>query len=154
MCGEKVIAYLREHNIKYKSIFHRPAFTAQHTAEVSHISGKLFAKPVLIKVDGRIKMIVVPANYKINFKSLKESFSALDVELVSESEMSEIFSDCEVGAIPPFGNLYGMHVFVSNELAEDSEIYFNAGTHTDLIKMFYKDYEELIHPSVIDVGEK
>ncbi len=141
--------FLDSNNIKYVSISHSPAYTAQAIAASAHVSGKELAKTVMVKVDGKMAMAVLPASYQIDFDKMKEAAGAKSVELATESEFKDLFAECEVGAMPPFGNLYDMQVFVAARLAEDEEIAFNAGSHTELIKLAYKDFERLVKPRVI-----
>src|SRR5262249_46195206 len=130
--------YLDSHHVKYKSINHVPAYTAQETAQMAHISGKEIAKCVIVKIDGKLAMIVEPASIRLDLAWIKEWLGAKKVELASEHEFKGCFPDCEVGAMPPFGNMYGMDVIVDNMLAEDKVIAFNGGNHTDLVEMEYK----------------
>lgn len=145
----KVKQFLDSNNIKYLSIKHSPSYTAQEIAASAHVPGKLMAKTVIVKLDGTMAMVVEPANHKVNFDHLKKSLRAKDVALASESEFQNRFPECELGAMPPFGNLYGMDVFIIESLTTDDQILFNAGTHTELIKMSYKDFEKLVSPRVI-----
>jgi Ala-tRNA(Pro) deacylase len=141
--------FLDSHNIKYISISHSPAYTAQAIAASAHVSGKELAKTVMVKVDGKIAMAVLPASYQVDFDLMKESVGAKQIELATEAEFKDLFPGCEVGAMPPFGNLYDMAVFAAAKLAEDDEIAFNAGSHTELIKLSYKDFERLVEPTVV-----
>ncbi|MEJ2196312.1 MAG: YbaK/EbsC family protein [Ignavibacteriaceae bacterium] len=138
--------FLDTNKVKYVIIQHSPAYTAQEIAATAHISGKELAKTVMIKIDGKLAMTVLPASYKISFDQLKEALDVDDVKLAYEQEFMDKFPDCEVGAMPPFGNLYGFDVYVAESLAEDEEIAFNACSHTELIKMRFDDFEELIKP--------
>ena len=140
--------FLDSHNIKYVTISHSRAFTAQETATSAHIPGKELAKAVMIKIDGKMAMAVLPASYKIDFDLLKKVAGVGMVVLASEREFKDMFPECEVGAMPPFGNLYGMDVFVEKSLTEDKEIAFNAGSHRELVKMLYKDFEKLVRPKI------
>ena len=142
----KIKKFLDTNKIKYVIIQHSPAYTAQEIAATAHISGKELAKTVMIKVDGKLAMAVLPASYKISFDQLKEALDVDDVKLAQEQEFMNKFPDCEVGAMPPFGNLYGLDVYVAESLSEDEEIAFNACSHTELIKMRFEDYEELTKP--------
>jgi len=146
---KKLKEFLESHNIKYVSIRHSRAYTAQEIASAAHIPGKELAKTVMVKIDGKMAMAVLPATYKVDFDLLKEVSGASKVELASEQEFKDLFPECEVGAMPPFGNLYGMEVFVAETLAEDQEIAFNAGSHTELIRLAYKDFEKLVKPKVV-----
>ncbi len=142
----KIKEFLDEHKIKYTIIQHSAAYTAQEIAASAHISGRELAKTVMIKVEGKIAMAVLPASFKISFDQLKSALNVEKVRLAYEQEFSDKFPDCEVGAMPPFGNLYGMEVYVAESLADDEEIAFNACYHTELIKMKYKDFENLVKP--------
>ncbi len=139
--------FLDRENVKYVTIGHSPAFTAQEIAERAHIPGKELAKTVMVKIDGKLAMIVVPASEHLRLAHLKEALGADGVELAGEYEFKERFPDCETGAMPPFGNLYDMPVFVSATLREDDEIAFNAGSHSELIRMAYADFERLVKPT-------
>ena len=143
---KKIRDFLDRKKIKYTIIEHSPAYTAQEIAAAAHISGKEVAKTVLIKIDGEMAMTVLPASYKISFDRLKEMLGTEKVRLAYEQEFLDTFPDCEVGAMPPFGNLYGMDVYVAESLSEDEEIAFNACSHTELIKMSFKDFERLVNP--------
>jgi Ala-tRNA(Pro) deacylase len=148
MATSKLTEYLDHNHIKYEKIEHTPSYTAQEIAATAHVRGKDLAKTVMIKIDDKIAMAVLPALYKIDFGLLKKATGAKKIELASEEEFEDIFPDCEIGAMPPFGNLYGIEVFVAEKLTEDEEIAFNAGSHTELIKLSYKDMERLVHPKV------
>ena len=141
--------YLDGHAVKYQTIPHKNAFTAQETAQFAKVSGKEMAKTVMVKLDGHMALSVLPASYKIDFNLLKQNTGASKVELASEEEFVKIFPECETGAMPPFGNLYGLDVYVAKTLAEDDEIAFNAGTHRELVKLSYKDFETLVKPKVV-----
>jgi Ala-tRNA(Pro) deacylase len=149
MLARKVREFLDKRNIHYVSITHRQAFTAQDIAASAHISGKELAKTVMIKADGRMVMLVLPASAKVNFHLLAAALVAKKVELADEDEFAVFFPECEVGAMPPFGNLYGIEVLVADSLAQDETITFNAGTHRELIMMRFADYERLVNPKVI-----
>jgi Ala-tRNA(Pro) deacylase len=148
MPGQKLKEFLEEKQVKYVSIAHSTAYTAQEVAASAHIPGKEVAKTVMVKVNGRMAMAVLPAKYQVDFDKLKKLTGSNDVELASEEEFKYMFPDCEIGAMPPFGNLYDMQVFVAESLKEDEEIDFNAGTHRELIKIKYKDFESLVKPKI------
>jgi Ala-tRNA(Pro) deacylase len=139
--------FLDQEHVKYVTIGHSPAYTAQEIAATAHIPGKQLAKTVIVKVDGELAMIVVPASEQVRLSRIRETLGTQDVELADEDEFRNAFPDCETGAMPPFGNLYGMNVFVSQVLREDDEIAFNAGSHSELIRLPYADYERLVHPT-------
>lgn len=151
---KKLKAFLDENNVKYLTIKHSGAYTAQEIAASAHVAGKKFAKTVIIKIDGKMAMAVLPASYQLNFKLLHDIFGTQQVTLATEAEFKYAFPDCEVGAMPPFGNLYDMEVFVAESLAEDTEIAFNAGNHTESIKLKYEDFERLVHPRVFRFSQK
>jgi Ala-tRNA(Pro) deacylase len=145
---QKLTEFLNAHNIKYVTIRHSPAYTAQEIAASAHVPGKELAKTVMVNIDDKMAMAVLPASSKVNLEALKNSAGAKKAELASEDEFKRVFPDCEIGAMPPFGNLYGMEVFTSETLAQDEEIAFNAGSHTELVRLAYKDFERLVSPRV------
>jgi len=149
MPSKKLKSFLDANKVKYISIKHSSAYTAQEIAAIAHIPGKDLAKTVIIKIDGKMAMAVLPASYKVSFYNLKNLLGAKEVRLAYEQEFVDKFPDCEVGAMPPFGNIYGMDVFVAESLAEDEEIAFNACNHTELIKMNFSDFEKLVKPKRI-----
>lgn len=151
---KKIKEFLDENKIKYLTITHSLSYTAQEIAASAHIKGKGLAKSVLVKADGQLQLVVLPASYKIDFDKLKESFDVKDVRLANEQEFKDKFPGCEVGAMPPFGNLYGLKTHVAASLVEDEEIAFNAGTHTELIRMQYRDFESLVKPQIIRFATK
>jgi Ala-tRNA(Pro) deacylase len=140
--------FLDQSGVKYISISHSPAFTAQEIAASAHIPGKELAKTVMVKLDGSMAMAVLPASYFVDLERLAKVAGATRAELAPENEFKDLFPECEPGAMPPFGNLYEMQVFVSQSLAEDKEIAFNAGSHTELLKLAYEDFERLVEPKV------
>ncbi len=141
--------YLDKNNIKYLIIQHSLAYTTPEIAALAHIPGKELAKTVIIKIDGKMAMAVLPASYRVDFDNFKQALGAKKIEMATEKEFEDIFSDCETGAMPPFGNLYDMSVFVAESLTEDKEITFNACSHRELIKLAYKDFEKLVSPKTI-----
>jgi Ala-tRNA(Pro) deacylase len=141
--------FLDREGVKYVSIGHSPAYTAQEIAASAHIPGTELAKTVVIRLDGRTAMVVLPASQWVDFEILKRETGSREARLASEPEFRDMFPECELGAMPPFGNLYGMEVFVSQRLAEDEEIVFNAGSHTELIRLAYRDFARLVQPRVI-----
>lgn len=141
--------YLDKHNIKYVAISHSPAYTAQGIAALTHIPGKELAKTVIVKLDGKLVMAVLPASFHVDLRLLKKATKAKAVELASENEFKDQFPECETGAMPPFGNLYGIDVFADESLARDREIAFNAGSHRELIRLGWEDFEKLVKPRII-----
>ena len=147
MSDTRLTNFLDKEHVKYVSIGHSPAFTAQEIAATAHIPGKELAKTVIVKVDGELAMVVLPASEHVRMEHLRRALGAQHVDLADEDEFKKAFPDCETGAMPPFGNLYGMNVFVSQALREDDEIAFSAGSHSELIRLPYADYERLVHPT-------
>ena len=147
----KLREFLDSHNIRYLIFSHSLAYTAQGIAALTHISGKEVAKTVIVKVDGELAMAVVPASRHIDLPMLKRAAGAKAVELASEQEFKDKFPDCEVGAMPPFGNLYGMAVYADESLTSIKEITFNASTHRDLMRMDWADLERLVQPKIVQI---
>ena len=146
MPATRVRELLDQQRIKYVTIRHSPAFTASEVAALAHVASNDFAKTVVVTADGRMSMIVIPASRRIQVHHLCNELGA-DVRLATETELAAAFPDCEVGAMPPIGKLYGLPVYVSSELAREKEIAFNAGTHTEVIKMAYADFAAIARPS-------
>lgn len=138
--------FLNRNRVRFESVAHIPSVTAQETAQVTHTRGKEFAKTIVVDVDGRLAMVVLPAHKKINLGRLQRAIGATHVEIADEEQFHTAFPECEIGAMPPFGNLYDMEVFVADILAEDDRIAFNAGSHTEAIRMSYEDFEKLVKP--------
>jgi len=149
MPGQKIKKFLDEQKVKYVSINHSPAYTAQEVAESAHVPGRVMAKTVIVDMDGDMAMVVLPATRKIVLQDLRDISGSNRLKLASEEAFREKFPDCETGAMPPFGNLYGMQVYAAESLSEAGEIAFNAGTHTEVIKMGYGDFERLVRPKVM-----
>lgn len=141
--------FLDNNDIKYISIMHSLAFTSTDIAKSAHISSKQMAKTVIIKIDNVLSMAVVPANLKVNLTLLQQALNSENIEIATEQEFTQLFSDCEVGAMPPFGNLYNMDVYIAEDLTVDKQITFNAGSHLEVIQMDYKDFESLVKPQFI-----
>jgi Ala-tRNA(Pro) deacylase len=142
--------YLDQNHIKYIIIIHSRAYTAQELAEIMHVPGREMAKSVVVKIDDRPSLAVLPASQHIDFIKMKHALGTDRIEMVNEREFETYFPKCELGAMPPFGNLFDLPVFVSRDLRDDEEIVFNAGTHTDAIRMSYSDFERLVKPVVCD----
>jgi Ala-tRNA(Pro) deacylase len=149
MACAKLQEYLDSQHIKYVSVKHSPAFTAQEIAASAHIPGRDLAKVVVVKLDGTLALVALPATRMVRLNHLKAELGVKEAELASEQEFKGRFPDCEVGAMPPFGNLYEMETLVDEVLAKDHQIAFNAGTHTELIRMAYADFERLVRPKVL-----
>ncbi len=150
----KLREFLNERAVKYVTISHSPTYTAQEIAASAHVPGKELAKSVVIKVDGEMAIAVLPAAFQVRFDRLKELVGTQSIELADESEFKNQFPGCELGAMPPFGNLFGMKTFVAATLTEDKVIAFNAGSHTELIRMSYHDFARLAQPTVLDFSSR
>jgi len=148
----KLKQFLDSHGVKYLTIGHSPSYTAQEIAASAHIPGKELAKTVMVKIDGKLAMAVLTASQQLDTERLKQVAGAKNVEIASEQEFRDAFGECETGAMPPFGNLYDMEVYVSQPLPEDEEIAFNAGSHTELVRLAYSDFAKLVQPKVGDFG--
>ncbi|MFO7974339.1 MAG: YbaK/EbsC family protein [Candidatus Hydrogenedentota bacterium] len=145
---KKLKAFLDSEGIKYVTISHSKAYTAQEVAASAHIPGKEMAKTVMVKLDGDMAMVVLPADHKVHFDQLADALGVKDATLASEEEFKGLFPDCDPGAMPPFGNLYGMDVYIEEGLTDNQRIAFNAGSHTEVIRVPYKDFERLVKPKV------
>ena len=141
--------FLDKHNVAYVVISHSPAYTAQGIAGLAHIPGRELAKTVIVKLDGKQSMAVLPAKFHVDLVLLRKAANAKAVALASEDEFKDQFPQCETGAMPPFGNLFGLNVFADDSLEKDKEIAFNAGTHRELIRMAWEDFKRLVDPKVI-----
>ena len=146
--------FLDEHHVPYVTIIHSPAYTAQQVAQATHIPGKELAKSVMVWMDGEMTMAVVPASYRVDLRQLAFAAGKKDCELASERDFSHIFPGCELGAMPPFGNLWGVSTYVSDTLAEDERIAFSAGRHTEVMVLPYRDYQRLVEPRVLGFSRK
>ncbi len=149
MPARKLKDYLDKQGIKYVSLTHSAAYTAQEVAASAHITGKELAKTVIVELDGKMAMAVLPANRKVVLQDLRDVTGSDQVKFASETEFQTRFPDCEPGAMPPFGNLYGMDVYAAESLSDHDEIAFNAGSHTEIIKMAYRDFARLVQPKII-----
>jgi Ala-tRNA(Pro) deacylase len=149
MPAKKLREFLNSQNIPYMTISHAVAYTAKEIAALTHISNKELAKTVIVKIDSTLAMAVLPASYDIDLSSLRVATGARSVSLAKESEFKDRFPECEIGAMPPFGNLYGMAVYVDESLTKDKDIAFNAGSHNELLQVCYADFERLVEPTVL-----
>lgn len=144
----RITEYLDENDVQYEWLPHSQAYTAQEVAHSLHVSGKRLAKTVVLDSDGCLVMAVVPAACRLDLQHFKEILDAKRLEMLPESELAELFPDCDLGAIPPFGNLYGMDVWVDRSVSESDEIVFTAGTHRDAVRMRFSDYSQLVVPHI------
>lgn len=149
MPSRKLKEFLDLNNIRYITIQHSPAYTAQEIAATAHIHGKELAKTVMINKDGKLAMAVLPANYHVDVEALKKATGAKSLTIATEQEFKDVFPECEIGAMPPFGNLYGVETFVDESLSKSKDIVFNAGTHTELIRISYQDFISLVQPKIL-----
>lgn len=152
MALASLMHYLEEHNAAFVVITHSPAYTAQGIAGLTHISGKELAKTVIVKLDGKLAMAVLPAKFHVDLGLLKKAANARSAALASEDEFKDRFPECETGAMPPFGNLFELDVFADDSLEKDEEIAFNAGTHRELIRMSWADFKNLVRPKLVSLA--
>lgn len=149
MPTDKLKSFLDENAVKYVTIRHSPAYTASEIAQSAHIPGRELAKTVMVKAGDDLAMVVLPASQRVDTARISKAAGGETVVLAKEEEFRARFPGCEVGAMPPFGNLYGMKVYLSPKLAEDEEIAFNAGSHTELIRLKYADFERLAKSAIV-----
>ncbi len=145
--------FLDRNKVFYSFCTHSPAYTAQGLAHVQHVSGKELAKVVMVLADDRMVMTVLPGSHRVNLDLLSQALKAKSVRLATEDEFKDLFPDCELGAMPPFGNLYGLEVWVDDALREHPSIVFNAGSHIETIQMNYDDFARLTQPKTACFGE-
>lgn len=141
--------FLDKEGVAYVVITHSAAYTAQGIAKAAHLSGNILAKVVVVKIDGKMGLAVLPAPFKIDLGHFKKAVKVPSLEIATEEEFKNVFPDCDLGAMPPFGNLYKMDVYIDATLAKEKEIVFNAGSHKELIRLAYKDFKRLVKPKVI-----
>jgi Ala-tRNA(Pro) deacylase len=151
--SRRIREYLDTNDVQYEWLPHPQAYTAQEVAHSLHLSGKRLAKTVVVDMDGSQVMAVLPASLRLSLSRFREATQAQRVEMMAESELARLFPDCDLGAIPPFGNLYGMNVWIDISLARSEEIVFTAGTHRDAIRMRYADFSALVYPQVGSFAE-
>jgi Ala-tRNA(Pro) deacylase len=141
--------YLDRNHIRYELIAHAPTFTSQETAASAHVPGRELAKTVIVRLDGRLAMAVLPATERLDLELLRTETGAAEARLADEDEFRGRFSECELGAMPPFGNLFDMDVYVENALEDDERIAFNAGTHSEIMRMRYEDFARAVKPTTV-----
>ncbi len=151
--SQRIRDFLDSQHVSYECLHHSLAFPAQEVAHTLHVSGKHFAKTVMLQADERPVMAVLPASHRLNLHQLKTGLAAKHVEMLPEGELTKLCPDCELGAFPPFGSLYGMDTLVDRSLAESEEIVFNAGSHTDALRMKYSDYANVAKPHVASFAD-
>ncbi len=143
---ERIKALLDKEKIPYRLVSHPEAYSALRVAESIHVPGREVAKVVIVRATAEYGMVVLPAHRDLDLARLAHAIGAENVSLVEEQELKEIFPDCEVGAMPPFGNLYELPVYVDQSLAEEPVIFFPAGSHHEVIEMRYEDFDRIVHP--------
>ena len=148
MPASRIKRFLEENDVAYTRIEHEVAYTAQETAALAHIPGREVAKTVMVRIDGVLAMAILPATNRLSKERLKGVAHAREVTMASEQDFKDMFPDCELGAMPPLGNLYDLKVYVDKSLAADEQIAFNAGTHAELIQISYHDFERLVRPVI------
>ncbi len=153
-CKDRLEAYLREKQVPFEVRHHPRAITAQEVAASEHVPGKMLAKTVMVLADGKMVMLALPAPYQVDMEKAGTALGVGEVRLAQEEEFEGTFPDCEVGAMPPFGNLYEVPVYVEEALAEDETIVFRAGTHTDTMSVRYADFERLVKPTVVEFAAR
>ena len=149
MALASLLNYLDDNEVRYVILYHSPAYTAQGIAGLAPIPGQELAKTVIVLLDGKLAMAVIPANYHVDLMLLRKRAKAKTVELASEQDFQNRFAGCETGAMPPFGNLFGVPVYADATLEKDAVIAFNAGTHRELIRMSWDDYKRLVQPTMM-----
>ena len=147
-CRERLEQYLRENSVAFEVMAHRQAFTMPEVAAALHLPGKQVAKVVVVKGDGEMVMLVLSASHRLNFARVRALLGAKKVSLAKEEEFADVFPDCATGAMPPFGNLYNVPVYVDQALAEETNIFFRVGTHRHTMKVAYADFARLAEPTV------
>lgn len=146
---KRILSYLKENGVPFTLSHHPKAYTAQRIAATAHIPGQILAKTVVVKIDEKLALAVLPANDRIAFEEFARQLHVGKVELAGEAEFRQAFPDCETGAMPPFGNLYDMDTYLASDLAKNQEIAFNACNHVDIITMKFEDYNRLVSPVIV-----
>ena len=145
-----ILDYLKKAKVKCEVREHKPTFSAQQMAATEHEPGKYVAKPVIVKADDKFVMCVLPACRKVDLQALKKQLGAKSIELAEEVEIGKLFTDCEIGAEPPFGNLYDLPTVMDKSLEDDDHIVFQAGSHDKAVKISMADYRKLVNPKILD----
>jgi Ala-tRNA(Pro) deacylase len=151
-CRDRLDTYLRDHDVAYAFQKHDSAFTAQEVAAAEHVPGYMFAKAVMVEADGDLAMAVVPAPSRVDLDKVARALGAREAHLAPENSFGFRFPDCEVGAMPAFGNLYGVPVVVDRELKNNPTIVTQAGSHTETVTVAYADFERLVKPKQADIA--
>ena len=147
---KKLKDYLEKNQVRYEVGYHERVYTSQEIAAAMHVPGKELTKVIMVKADGKMVMLVLPASYRVDTKNLKKVFKCKRLGIAKEKDFEELFPDCEIGAMPPFGNLYHLEVWVDQVLTQDEFIVFQAGSHVETLRIKYSDYARLVNPRVGD----
>jgi len=151
MITKRVKQLLEEASTRYDALPHPEAFTAQDVAKASHVSGRRVAKVVIASAhDGRYLMAVLPAARRLDLSALRDAAGARQLSLAGDAELSMLFPDCDLGAMPPFGALYEMPVYVDACFPRAGEFYFQAGDRREIVRIRYEDFERLARPIIGD----
>jgi Ala-tRNA(Pro) deacylase len=153
-CRDRLENYLRENQVPFEEQHHPRAVSAQEVAASEHVPGRMLAKTVMVLADREMVMLALPAPYQVDLEKAAAALGIDEARLAEEEEFSNSFLDCEVGAMPPFGNLYGVPVYVEKTLAEDETIVFRSGTHTETMSVSYSDFERLVEPTVAQFARR
>jgi len=153
MATTNLVQYLNKTGVSFELLSHIPAFSAHEVATATHVQDKELAKTIIISADESKWMAVLPADFRLNDRLVKRALGVRHVHFIQEEELTNLFPDCEIGAMPPLGNLYSLPVVVDKTLTYNDQIVFNAGTHTESVKMKFKDFENLVHPRVVQIAE-
>lgn len=154
MICDKLKKYLDENGVLYQVKRHGEAYTAQEVAESLHVRGRMLVKVVMIKSERGYIMAALPADRRVDIAQLRDSLGMKMATLATEDEFKKLFPDCEPGAMPPFGNLYGVPVYVDRSLTEDAEILFQAGNHYEAVMIRYADFDRLVQPRIMKASRK
>lgn len=146
--------FLDEQRVPYEAISHQTAFTAQCIAGLTHTPGRELAKTIIVNLDGELVMAVLPANFRVDLNLLRHAVRARHAALASEEEFYASFPDCETGAMPPFGNLYGLRVFADETLTRDTHITFNAGSHHEVLRVRWEDFVRVAQPIIVSLAAR
>lgn len=148
MSLEEVEKFLHDNEVKYRTVRHSPAYTSHEIAQAAHLPGRRLAKVTMVELNGELAMAVLPASEMVDVQALRDLAGAREARLATEDRFASCFPDCEVGAMPPFGNLWGIPVFVSDGFRPTDEIAFEAGSHSELLEMPYVVFERLVNPRI------
>ena len=149
----RLTKFLDEKKVRYVLIAHSPAYTAAEVAASAHVKGKELVKCVMINADGKHVMVVTTSNQRVNLQKLRQVLGVKEARLETEEEFRELFEDCDLGAMPPFGSLYGLPVVADETVYRDREIAFNCGDHTSIMRMDFEDFEKLVQPTRADIAD-